>query len=44
MAASRGQLLGLAAQGSTPQHSEDLVRVETDKVAKFVKDAGIKLE
>jgi tripartite-type tricarboxylate transporter receptor subunit TctC len=36
--------LGLAAQGSTPQQLGDLVRTETDKVAKIVKDAGIKLE
>jgi tripartite-type tricarboxylate transporter receptor subunit TctC len=36
--------LGLAAQSSTPQQFADLVRTETDKVAKIVKDAGIKLE
>jgi tripartite-type tricarboxylate transporter receptor subunit TctC len=36
--------LGLAAQASTPQQLGDLVRTETDKVAKIVKDAEIKLE
>jgi tripartite-type tricarboxylate transporter receptor subunit TctC len=36
--------LGLAAQGSTPQQLGDLVRTETEKVAKIVKDAGIKFE
>ena len=36
--------LGLAAQSSTPQQFADLVRTETDKVAKIVKDSGIKLE
>lgn len=36
--------LGLAAQASTPQQLGDLVRTETDKVAKIVKDAGIKFE
>lgn len=36
--------LGLAAQGSTPQQLGDLVRTETDKVAKIVKDAGIKFQ
>lgn len=36
--------LGLAAQASTPQQLGDLVRTETDKVAKIVKDASIKLE
>ena len=36
--------LGLAAQSGTPQQFGDLVRNETDKVARIVKDAGIKLE
>lgn len=36
--------LGLAAQSGTPQQFADLVRSETDKVARIVKDAGIKLE
>ena len=36
--------LGLAAQSSTPQQFNDLIRVETDKVAKIIKDAGIKFE
>jgi tripartite-type tricarboxylate transporter receptor subunit TctC len=36
--------LGLAAQSSTPQQFADLIRTETDKVAKIVKDAGIKFE
>ena len=36
--------LGLAAQSSTPQQFADLVRTETDKVAKIVKDARIKFE
>jgi len=36
--------LGLAAQSSTPQQLGDLIRTETDKVARIVKDAGIKLE
>ena len=36
--------LGLAAQSSTPQQFGDLIRTETDKVARIVKDAGIKLE
>ena len=36
--------LGLAAQTSTPQQFTELIRGETDKVARVVKDAGIKLE
>lgn len=36
--------LGLAAQRSTPQQFADFIRTETDKVAKIVKDAGIKFE
>ena len=36
--------LGLAAQSSTPQQFTELIRGETDKVARIVKDAGIKLE
>ena len=36
--------LGLAAQSSTPQQFTDLIRSETEKVARIVKDAGIKLE
>lgn len=36
--------LGLAAQSSTPQQFNDLIRVETDKVAKIIKDAGIKFD
>jgi len=36
--------LGLTAQSSTPQQFSDLVRIETEKVARIVKDAGIKLE
>ena len=36
--------LGLAARSSTPQEFADQVRSETDKVARIVKDAGIKLE
>ena len=36
--------LGLAAQSGTPQQFADLVRTETDKVAKIVKDARIKFE
>lgn len=36
--------LGLAAQSSTPQQFADLIRTETDKVAKIVRDAGIKFE
>ena len=36
--------LGLAAKSSTPHQFADLIRTETDKVAKIVKDAGIKFE
>jgi len=36
--------LGLAAQAGTPQQFTELIRGETDKVARVVKDAGIKLE
>ena len=36
--------LGLAAQSSTPQQFADQIRSETEKVARIVKDAGIKLE
>ncbi len=36
--------LGLAAQSSTPQQFADLIRTETDKVAKIVKDAAIKFD
>ena len=36
--------LGLAAQTSTPQQFTELIRGETEKVARIVKDAGIKLE
>ncbi len=36
--------LGLAAQSSTPQQFADLIRAETEKVGRIVKDAGIKLE
>ena len=36
--------LWLAAQSGTPQQFADLVRTETDKVAKIVKDARIKFE
>ena len=36
--------LGLAAQNSTPQQLGELMRSETDKVARIVKDAGIKFE
>ncbi|MEO8753073.1 MAG: tripartite tricarboxylate transporter substrate-binding protein [Casimicrobiaceae bacterium] len=36
--------LGLAAQSSTPAQFTDLIRTETEKVSKIVKDAGIKLE
>jgi tripartite-type tricarboxylate transporter receptor subunit TctC len=36
--------LGLTAQSSTPQQFADKVRTETDKVARIVKDAGIKFE
>jgi len=36
--------LGLAARGSSPQSFADLLRGETDKVAKIVKDAAIKFD
>jgi tripartite-type tricarboxylate transporter receptor subunit TctC len=36
--------LGLAAQSSTPAGFADLIRTENEKVAKIVKDAGIKFE
>ena len=36
--------LGLAAQSGTPLQFGDLVRNETEKVARIVKNAGIKLE
>jgi tripartite-type tricarboxylate transporter receptor subunit TctC len=36
--------LGLAAQSGTPQQFGDFVRSEVDKVARIVKEAGIKLE
>jgi len=36
--------LGLNAQSGTPQAFGDLMRAEADKVARIVKDAGIKLE
>ena len=36
--------LGLTARSSTPQEFADQVRSETDKVARIVKDSGIKLE
>jgi tripartite-type tricarboxylate transporter receptor subunit TctC len=36
--------LGLAAQSGTPQQFGELVRNETEKVARIVKNAGIKLE
>ncbi len=36
--------LGLAAQSSTPPQFGELIRTETDKVARIVKDAGIKFE
>jgi len=36
--------LGLAAQSSTPAQFADLIRTETDKVTKIVKDANIKFE
>jgi tripartite-type tricarboxylate transporter receptor subunit TctC len=36
--------LGLSAQSSTPQEFGDLLRTEAEKVARIVKDAGIKLE
>jgi tripartite-type tricarboxylate transporter receptor subunit TctC len=36
--------LGLAARNSTPQQFGELIRTETEKVGRIVKDAGIKLE
>lgn len=36
--------LGLAAQSGTPQQFSELIRSETDKVARIVREAGIKLE
>ena len=36
--------LGLSAQSDTPQEFGDLLRTESEKVARIVKDAGIKLE
>lgn len=36
--------LGLAARNSTPQEFGEFIRSETDKVARIVKDAGIKFE
>ncbi len=36
--------LGLAAQNSTPAQFTDLIRTETDKVTRIVKDANIKFE
>ncbi|MEO6565165.1 MAG: tripartite tricarboxylate transporter substrate-binding protein [Casimicrobiaceae bacterium] len=36
--------LGLAAQNSTPAQFTDLIRTESDKVSKIVKDANIKFE
>lgn len=36
--------LGLAATSSTPQQFTTLIRTETDKVTRIVKDAGIKFE
>ena len=36
--------LGLAAQSSTPPQFGELIRAETEKVARIVKDAGIKFE
>jgi tripartite-type tricarboxylate transporter receptor subunit TctC len=36
--------LGLAAQSGPPQQLADLLRTESDKVNRIVKDAGIKLE
>ena len=36
--------LGLAAQGSTARQLADHVRVETDKVARIVRESGIKFE
>ncbi len=36
--------LGLAAQSSTPPQFGELIRTETEKVTRIVKDAGIKFE
>ncbi|MDH5286344.1 MAG: tripartite tricarboxylate transporter substrate-binding protein [Betaproteobacteria bacterium] len=36
--------LGLSAQNSTPQQFAEMIRSETDKVARIVKDAAIKFE
>lgn len=36
--------LGLAARSGTPQEFGDFIRSETDKVARIVRDAGIKFE
>jgi tripartite-type tricarboxylate transporter receptor subunit TctC len=36
--------LGLAAQSSTPPQFGELIRTETEKVARIVKDGGIKFE
>ncbi len=36
--------LGVAAQNSTPAQFADLIRSETEKVARIVKDARIKFE
>ena len=36
--------LGLAAQGSTPRQLAEHIRGETEKVARIVKDAGIRFE
>jgi tripartite-type tricarboxylate transporter receptor subunit TctC len=36
--------LGLSAQSSTPQQFSELIRTETNKVARIVKDAAIKFE
>jgi tripartite-type tricarboxylate transporter receptor subunit TctC len=36
--------LGLTAQGSTAQQFGDFIKAENEKVARIVKDAGIKLE
>jgi len=36
--------LGLAAQGDSPLQFADRLRTEAERVARIVKDAGIKLE
>ncbi|MBK8741392.1 MAG: tripartite tricarboxylate transporter substrate binding protein [Betaproteobacteria bacterium] len=36
--------LGLAAQSGTPQQLGDLIRTETEKVARIVREAGVKFE